>query len=387
MYRICYVTTVPSTIEAFVKDFAIYMMEQESVEITFISSYDKKFESELPKNIKYIPINMKRGFSFSGIIVTFKLYKFFKKNKFDLVQYSTPNASFYTSISTYLARIKNRLYAQWGILYVGSMGLKRFLLKRIEKITCKLSTSVQPDSFSNLKFSIKENLYNEKKGVVIGKGSAAGVDFNKFSLKDKVNWRNQIRKEFNISDEEFVFGFVGRFVKDKGLLDLLYSFKNIEKQNKSIKLMLVGGERNDLNKINDLIVPWTLTNKNIIFCGTVNETNKYYSAMDTFVLPSYREGFGTVVIESLSMMVPTIVSNIDGPKDIIEHLHNGLVFEKGNIKELTSTMNFMLKNKKETILMAENGYLRAKNNYDREYLFQEILKNRLFILNYSGTTE
>ena len=195
------------------------------MDITFICSYDKKFAESLPKYIHYIPIQMRRGISLGGIVATFKMWRVFVKKKYDLIQYSTPNASLYASIAGFLAGINNRLYCQWGIAYVGFSGIKRKIFKIEERLVCFLSTCIEPDSNSNLEFSLRERLYKQKKGSVIWNGSACGVDLSKFDIKNKVVYHETIRKSLGIDLICFCLWFVGRITKDKGINELYKSFK------------------------------------------------------------------------------------------------------------------------------------------------------------------
>ncbi len=376
--KICYVTTVPLTLKSFILDNTIYLNETGEFEITFVSSYDEEFEKSLPDFVNYYPITMKRGISFDGLRVIIQMYQFFKKEKFDLIQYSTPNASLYTSIAAFLARIPIRLYCQWGIVYVGFFGIKRKIFKIIEKLVCALSTNIQPDSFGNLNFSFDEKLYDSKKGEVIWNGSACGINLDKFNFEKKDKWRQEIRKLYNIDDTTFVYGFVGRITRNKGINELLEAFKKIEKENNNIKLMLVGGEEN-IHLLNKELYLWAKENRNIIFCGRQSEVEQYYSAMDCYILPSYREGFGMGVIEAQAMGIPVLVSNIPGPTDAMKINVTGIVCNKKDANDLYQKMLFMLE---------DNRYLRFKqythsfvvNNFEQKQLFTYIYENRKKLL-------
>ena len=125
MKKICYVTTVSSTLHSFVLQCMEYFLENTDWEITVICDEDPKIREWLPEQVRYIPVPMKRGISIGGIGAMLKMAKIFRKEKFDLVQYSTPNASLYASMAAKLARVPVRLYCQWGIAYVGFQGAKR----------------------------------------------------------------------------------------------------------------------------------------------------------------------------------------------------------------------------------------------------------------------
>ena len=129
MKKICFITTISGTLSAFVLKIAEYLHETGEFDITFICDDNPDFAEELPEYIRYFPIHMKRGISLSGIQSVWKLFRYFRKERFDLIQYSTPNASFYASIAGMAARIPVRIYAQWGIRYVGLSGFHVRYLK------------------------------------------------------------------------------------------------------------------------------------------------------------------------------------------------------------------------------------------------------------------
>lgn len=377
MKKICFITTISVTLKTFILKTAEYLHKNENYDITFICNPDSEFKEQLPDYIHFIPVEMNRGISTDGIKVIYKLYQIFKKEKFDLIQYSTPNAALYASVAGKLAGIKVRLYCQWGIRYVGFSGLKRKIFKLIEKITCKDSTWIEPDSFGNLKFSHKEKLYSSLKSSVIWNGSANGVDLEKFNIEKKDEWRVEVRKRHNL-DEEIVVGFIGRLEKDKGINELLEAYKNIKIPN--LELLVVGPE-DKTETINKELYEWAKGNENIIFTGKVKDVEKYYSAMDIFVLPSYREGFGSVVVEAEAMGVPVIVTNIPGPLDAMIENKTGLVVEKGNAEDLKDALEKLIKDKITREKFGEEAKLFAKKNFDAKKIYEYILEDRRRLLN------
>lgn len=375
MRKICFVTTISMTQKAFIIDTAKYLHEKKGYDITCICDFDGDFEEFLPSYIKYIPISMKRGISITCFSAILNLYKVFKKEKFDLVQYSTPNASFYASIASRLANIPIRLYCQWGIAYVGFNGFKRNVFKLFEKIICNNSTWVEPDSFGNLDFSHNEGLYKPEKSSVIWNGSASGVNFRKFDISSKVRWRDEIRNNYNIKNNSYVIGFIGRITRDKGINELFQACKVYFEENKSAILMLVGTE--DKNSLIDSeLYQWSLNENRVVYCGQTNHVEKYISAMDIFVLPSYREGFGTVVIEAQSMGVPVIISNIPGPRDAIIINETGFVVEKKNSLSLLLTIRKILSDFDNLKSMSKVAATFIHEKFNQDILFEKILKDR-----------
>ena len=380
MIKICFVTTISLTLKSFVLQVAKSLHDAGDFEITMICNPDDAFSKTIPSYINFIPVKMKRGFGFDGIRVIKQLKKIFKTNSYDIVQYSTPNASFYSAVASKKAKIPIRLYCQWGIAYTGFRGIKRSLLKILEKHTCKCSTWIEPDSKSNLSFSHSEKLYPKTIGSVIWNGSACGVDLTKFNYQKKEEYRAHVRAQYNIAQDTFVFGFVGRITKDKGIDELLQSFRNVISENHDAFLMLVGSIDKE-NTINPLLLQWARNEPRVLFCGFSNVIEQYLSAMDTYVLPSYREGFGLGVVEAEAMGVPVIVSNIPGPIDAMENNKTGLLVEKKNVSQLTKAMLHLINSKELCETLGNNGVIFAKNNFDQKQFVEKMIEDRKELVN------
>ncbi len=274
MYKICFVATTSITLKTFVLKFAEYLHRTGDFEISFVCSNDEEFSYSLPEYIRYIPVKMSRGVSFDGIAATIELIKLFRREKFDMVQYSTPNASLYASIASRLAKVPVRLYCQWGIVYVGFEGVKRKIFKMLEKLICINSTIVEPDSNGNREFCIKERLYTYEKSRVIWNGSASGVDFDKFNIDKKDEYRKQIRENLKIPPNAFVYAFVGRITRDKGINELFAAAKNIIERTCHTYLILVGNNEAGAD-IDQELLGWATLSDRVLFCGYTNEVEKY----------------------------------------------------------------------------------------------------------------
>lgn len=379
MKKICFISTIPSTLRTFVLKTSIYLHENTDWDISFICSEDEEFASELPEFIHYFPVPMERGISISGIKSMMQMKKIFVKEKFDLIQYSTPNASLYAALAGKLAGIPVRLYCQWGMVYVGFEGIKRQVFKAIEKIVCKLSTWIEPDSVSNLNFAHEENLYPQTKGSVIWNGSACGINLEKFDISQKIKYRKDIREKYNFPEDSFVYGFVGRITKDKGINELLAAFKQIYESNSNVYLMMVGTTEKD-DTVDESLFLWSKKCEHVIYTGFTDIVEQYLSAMDTYILPSYREGFGMGVVEAEAMGVPVIVTSIPGPVDAMKENETGIVVKKGSIKELLRAMKKLYEDKHIRKEYSSNAYDFAINNFEQKKLFGKILLDRKRLL-------
>ena len=374
MKKICFVTTVSITLKAFILDMAQYLHNNGDFEITFVCSPDLEFEKTLPEYIRFYPIPMKRGISLEGIRVIGQLFRFFRKEKFDMVQYSTPNASFYCSVAAFVARIKVRLYCQWGMVFTGFTGFKRVVFRGFEALVCRLSTFVEPDSYGNLRLCHQEGFYDERKSRVIWNGSASGVDLTRFDISKRNSYREELQNKFGFQDA-FVFGFVGRVDKDKGLNELLYAFKCFVSQYPAAKLVIVGPVDKPESLDKDLYT-WSRKNDNILYTGKTDEVMKYLALFDIFILPSYREGFGSVVIEAEAMGCPVIVTDIPGPTDAMKDNKTGLVVKKADKKDLLNKMLILYENLEMRKDFSKNAVEYVKDNFEQQMLFLKILHDR-----------
>lgn len=375
MKKLCFITTISGTIKSFILEFAKYMHEQSDYDITFICDKDDDFAASLPPYIHYIPISMKRGISIGGIKACAEMYKIFRANKFDLIQYSTPNASLYASLAGWLAGVPVRLYCQWGLAFVGFSGLKRTIFKVIEKIVCKLSTWIEPDSRGNLDFCREQKIYPQNKGSVVHKGSASGVSLEQFDLSRKNTFRAEIRKKFNIPETAFVYGFVGRITGDKGINELLSATRNLFDAHEDMYVLLIGGMEKE-DSVDTELFEWSKTQDRVVYCGLTNEVQKYMAAMDCYVMPSYREGFGLTVLEAGAMGLPVICTNIPGPTDAIHHEVNGLIVEKKDSKAIEDAVLRIYSDRELAKRLGAAGYENVKENYEQKSLFKYILEDR-----------
>ena len=379
MKKICFVTTIGGTLRVFVLNLAEYLHETGEFDIYFLSTPEEELQEILPDYIHMIPLPMERGISLSGVKAMLQMRKIFKKEQFDLVQYSTPNASCYASIAAWLSKIPVRLYCQWGIAYVGFSGIKRKLFKLEEKMVCKLSTWIEPDSKSNLEFSHSEGLYPEWKGSVVWNGSACGVDLTRFDYRKKDEYCKEIRKEHSIPVNAFVFGFVGRITGDKGVNELFKACKEFLENHKDAWLLLVGHSEKS-NGVDDELFEWAQANERVVFSGYTLCAEKYISAMDCFILPSYREGFGMSVVEAESMGVPVIVTDIPGPIDGMLNEKTGIIVPPKRYDSLVNAMERLYADADLCSAFSSNGIVFVRESFEQQALFRKIYEDRKKLL-------
>lgn len=370
MIKLCYVVTIPLTIETFFFPQLQYLAAN-GFDVTVICSDDSRLQEKLGKSIRFYPIDIPRGISVGGSLHALKaLIHCFKNEKFDLIQYSTPNAAFYSSIAAKKANCKVRNYHLMGMRYLGASGMGRIVLKTLEKIACHNSTSIECVSQSNMELGIREKLFPKEKVTVVWNGSTGGVILSRFNFSKRQRWRKEVRKELGYSDDDFIYGFAGRITKDKGINELLSAFLSLKN---NTKLLLVGNVEED-NRLDVKLLANARKNSSIKFHGFASDIERYYAAMDVLVLPSYREGFGNVIIEAGAVGTPSIVTNIPGPIDTIERDKTAIVVPVKDSLALAKAMERI--STMDYVTMGWNAARFAQEMFDSTVLCKKILERK-----------
>ena len=374
MKKICYVVTVPITIRAFFIPQLKYLAEHE-FEVHVICSEDPELQKLLGGKIKYIPLNMPRGISVGGTVQSIKrLVKIFKQEQYDLIQYSTPNAALYASIAARIVKCRVRNYHLMGFRYLGASGRGALLLKMLEKLTCYNSTSIECVSKSNMDLGIREKIFTPKKATVVWNGSTGGVDLERFDYRKRELWRTELREKLGYKSTDFIYGFVGRITKDKGINELLEAFYKITD---GAKLFLIGNIEDEESLDKKL---WNKAKEdlNVLIHEAVPDIEKYYAMIDVLVFPSYREGFGNVVIEAGAVGTPAIVSDIPGPIDTIKENVTAFVVPLKNSEVLSLLMKKMKDS--DSKCMGEHAEIFVRKKFDANVLNQKIEERKRLLL-------
>lgn len=251
--------------------------------------------------------------------------RYIKMKQIDIIVGHSPKGAMVAMIAGWLSRVPNRIYFRHGLVYETSKGLKRQMLIMVDRLTSFFATKIVCVSPSVLKRSIEDKLAPANKQIILVKGTCNGIDTQKLfnpSIIDK-NKLCSLRKKYNISENDFVIGYSGRLVKDKGIIELIYAFESLP-DSENCKLLLVGvfEERDALPED---IRQHILEDKRIIYTGFINGGMEYYySLMNVYVLPSYREGFPTGVLEAQAMELPVITTQVTGCCDSIIKDKTGL---------------------------------------------------------------
>ena len=375
-YKICTLTTISKTMDWFVVD-SMRNLSKNGYEVTLVSNMEDGFAERNSDYATCISLPMSRGASVTDIIKsTLRLIRLFKKEKFDVIYYMSPNASMYAAVAGFFAGIPKRIYSQCGLRYVSFSGIKKKIFKFTEKLTCAFSTHIKAQSPLNMQFAIDEGLCKKSKISVVGIGGTTGVDLSLCDSFDKTATRNELRKKHNIPEKNFVFGYVGRVNADKGINELIEAFETLLPGYSNISLMLVG-MIDTVNPINPEIMESAKNNPNIIFTGNVmpDKVYEYMSVFDVLTHPTYREGFGKVLQEAMGMSLPIITTNVPGPSEVIENGVSGILAKVKNAEDLANKMELLYSDSALRRAFSTRGRERAEKYFARPIMLDNILRD------------
>ena len=330
----------------------------------------KRFAEQ--EGIRYKHIPMHREISpLSDFLCLFRFICLFIKERPYVVHGNTPKASLLSMIAAWLTRRPVRIYMCHGLRYQGTKGKLRKLLMEMERIACSCATCVISVSHGVADTMVKDGLCKKEKINVIGYGSAGGLDLERYNPEMV---ETSVRQEFNIPAGAFVFVFVGRIVKDKGIDELVAAFDQLSETYSNTHLILVGPAENDLDPVDKRTEVMIDINKRIHMVGRQKDVRPYLKAADAFVLPSYREGFGMVLIEAGAMGLPCITTNITGCNEIIVPGENGSIVEPRDKNALFGEMKRWIENREEVSRMAGNARKMVEDRYECHQVWNNYLK-------------
>lgn len=381
-HKLIRMTTIPGSLGGLLKGQLKFMKEH--FEVIGVSSSENGLLEKVGsrEKVPVVPIEMTRRITpFKDLVSVWKLYRLFKREKPLIVHTHTPKAGTLGMLAAYLARVPYRLHTIAGLPLLEATGGKRKLLDLVEKLTYFWATKIYPNSFG-LKDIILENGYtNHQKLKVIGNGSSNGVDTRIFN-RDNFNKTEllKLRERLKINSNDFVFLFVGRIVGDKGINELIQAFCRLKKSRPNIKLILLGSYERELDPIKSENEERIDTDPNILALGTVTDVRPYFCIADCMAFPSYREGFPNVVMEAGAMGVPSIVTDINGCNEIIDHGINGVIVptkdEEALYKEMKVMINDISQNKYDPNRIRQL----VVSKYDRPTMWNLILEEYLELI-------
>lgn len=333
--KICRVGTAPSS---------MLLIRQQLVELSAIhdvtvicSSRDRYAEKsvtfqdlKLPPNIRHINFEIPRNVSpLRDLRALVKLFQVFRREKFDVVHSIMPKAGLLVAIASFLARVPVRLHTFTGQRWLLMNQVPRWLFKQLDRLVVQLNTKSFADSLSQARFLQSESIGNSIE--VIGQGSIAGVDRINFNVDRVQTRRDKLRESLGYQNSDVVALFVGRLTPDKGISELFEAFQQTPPD---LKLMLIGTVEPLLNLRYPGLFEKLIGSPRVQHFNFCPDLAEYMFAADFLILPSYREGFGNVVIEAAMLGRPTLGTKIYGLTDAVVDQITGELVPPQNAEEL-----------------------------------------------------
>ncbi|MBQ9137603.1 MAG: glycosyltransferase family 4 protein [Alistipes sp.] len=301
--------------------------------------------------------------------------RYIRQQRIDIVVGHTPKGALLAMIAAYITRVPKRIYFRHGLVYQTATGFKRKLLMFLDRLTSRLATKIVSVSPSVSKQSVEDGLNPAHKQTLLCCGTCNGVNTERFCRDNiAVAEVDALRRELNISADDFVVGFTGRLVKDKGIVELVAAFKLFAERCSGVKLLLVGVlEQRDA--LPEDVVSQILENDNIIFTGAVEnrDIHRYYALMNIFILPSYREGFPTSALEASAMSLPVVTTRVTGCVDAIVEGRTGL-FVSHDVEDIAGVLEHLYNHRQLCTELGVGGREFVTSSFRQQKIWEEIEK-------------
>ena len=390
MSKILYVTTISMTLDYFLKGTMSELVKAGHEVVAVSSPGEWMAAVKALEGVKVVEVPMERRIApFKDLRSLLRLYKVLREERPDIVHSFTPKAGLLAMMASKFAGIKVRIHTFTGLVFPTSTGLKRRLLMTTDRLTCACATNIIAEG-QGVRNDLLSAGITHKEVRVLGHGNIRGIDLERYDRTPEIM---QLAEKLRVPDA-FTFLFVGRLVRDKGIAELCEAFHHISiggqylprrsiypdtaqsesgiggqdlprrpftrigreaqgdwgascrrtSRTSRTRMVLVGPFEDDVDPVPEETRRYIERTPEIITTGEIKgpELLAWYAASDCFVLPSYREGFPNTVIEAGAMGLPSIVTDINGSREIISDGINGLVVPPKNVEALSEAMKKML---------------------------------------------
>ncbi|WP_221656904.1 glycosyltransferase family 4 protein [Bacteroides salyersiae] len=340
-------------------------LQAKGYEVISLTSPGPELTELAEMGVKCIEVPMERHISlWNDFKSLLQLIKVFRKEQPFIVHSMTPKAGMLCMVAAWIVRVPKRVHTFTGLVWPTTVGLKRRVLMGTDWLTCVCATHVIPEGKGVM--DDLQTYITKKPMKVLGYGNVRGVDMERFSRRSEV-----VEAALKIKKEGvFTFVFVGRIVGDKGINELVEAFIHLLKDNPNVRLILVGPYEDNLDPVSILTKERINNTPQIVAVGSIFDDTLllYYAASDCFVFPSYREGFPNTVMEAGAMGLPSIVTDINGSREIIENGKNGIIIPSKNSDALYEAMKSMLDDNEAYVRMSANARPMIESRFEQGFV-------------------
>lgn len=368
--RICYVVSSEITVAAFLREHIRHAGTRYDVTVA-VNTGNPEFLATLGLKAELQPIAIERKIApWRDLQALLALYRLLRRRRFGLVHSVSPKAGLLAMLAGLLARVPVRIHTFTGQVWVTRRGYARWLLKLMDRLIALFATHVLVDSPSQRKFLLAQRVVSAGKSRVLGKGSISGVDASRF--KPDPQARAAVRQKLGYRDGNVVFLFLGRLNRDKGVVDLARAFARVAATAQNARLLVIGPDEDGIQSL--LQAALGNAAAQALSIAYTDRPEDYMAAADVFCLPSYREGFGTTIIEAAAAGIPALGSRICGVTDAIDDGVTGLLFDPGDIGQLANAMLRLVSNELLRREMGERARARALSDFPAGAVTAELMR-------------
>ncbi|OIO72254.1 MAG: glycosyltransferase family 1 protein [Zetaproteobacteria bacterium CG_4_9_14_3_um_filter_49_83] len=347
-----------------------YFLSQ-GMDVTVITSAGEELHRlEQHERLHVIILNMyRKPKPWQDLKAIKSLWFLFRDEQFDIVHSFQPKAGLLCAIAGKLAGVRCRFHTFTGQAWLSQHGLMRLVMRSSDRWIVRLMTHCYADSATQREFLIAEHIASEHRLSVMGSGSVGGVNLNRFRPD---RWGQQAKLDIldslEVRRDSKIVTFIGRITKDKGVDELLLAFSRLPQSKQKVDLLLVGpmdGDQGYEERVREM--------KHVHWLGYQSEPEKFLAVSHVFCMPSYREGFGTVVIEAAAMSIPCVGTDIPGLRDAVENQQSGVLVPVKNVDALYKALENFITDDAMRIKMGEYARARAERLFSSELVSEHFI--------------
>lgn len=379
MTKIIRASTVPGSLDTFCRGLLRELRELEGYEVVAVSSPGPAMHDiEEREGVRTAAVPMERRMApLKDLVSLWRLIRVFRREKPRMVHSITPKAGLLCMMAACICRVPVRVHTFTGLVFPTASGFTKKILMFTDRLTCACATHVVPEG-KGVKADLENHHITRRPLRVLGHGNIRGIDLTHYDRTPGVMARAaEIRRE-----DVFTFIFIGRLVGDKGINELVGAFSRLNKELPATRLILVGGQEHELDPLRPETAAEIDCNPAIEDVGRQTDVRPWLAAADALVFPSYREGFPNVVIEAGAMGLPSIVTDINGSREIIVKGENGTIIPPRDAEALHSAMHSFVTDNALTRRLASKARALIASRYEQSYVrrclkeyYRQILDN------------